>query len=247
VEEKQMTKTRRAILLLIIANACTLTALLFVSLHHISSTSPFDKSGSMPSVRAANYRYTFNPRYDEQTSLYKVYRPQGTRIVMLGDSITHGVDWNELLSRTDVANRGIPGDVTEGFKNRLPDVYKLAPEMCMIMGGINDIVRGIPVSDVSANIEKIVGDLQSHNITPVIQSTLFVSRQFPNWEEVNGRVHRLNGMLKGYAHARNVTFLDINRKLSSNGALETSFTYDGIHLRGNGYEKWRDLLLPKLQ
>jgi hypothetical protein len=31
---------------------------------------------------------------------------------MLGNSLTAGVDWNELLDRPDIANRGIGGDIT---------------------------------------------------------------------------------------------------------------------------------------
>lgn len=35
--------------------------------------------------------------------------------MLLLDSITEGVNRNELLNRTDIANRGISGDVTEVF------------------------------------------------------------------------------------------------------------------------------------
>ncbi len=37
------------------------------------------------------------------------------KIAMLGDSITNGCAWNELLKRTDVINRGIGGDTTTGM------------------------------------------------------------------------------------------------------------------------------------
>ena len=68
-------------------------------------------------------------------NLFKIYNPVKINIVMLGNSITWGVNWNELLSRTDVANRGIPCEKTEDFLYRLDDIYKLKPKICFIMGG----------------------------------------------------------------------------------------------------------------
>jgi lysophospholipase L1-like esterase len=77
-------------------------------------------------------------------------------IVMLGDSITAGVEWNELLGIPNIANRGIGSDTTEGFYNRLENIYKIKPKICFIMGGINDIGYGIPVETILQNIEMIM-------------------------------------------------------------------------------------------
>jgi lysophospholipase L1-like esterase len=166
---------------------------------------------------------------------------------MLGDSITYRVDWNELLSRTDIANRGIDGDITEGFINRLSDIYEIHPAKCFIMGGINDILKDIPVSEMFANITEIAEELQRNDITPIIQSTLFVSTKQRDWKQMNEKVNELNKLLEDYAQERKVDFVDLNSELSKDGALNQVYTYDGVHLLGNGYEKWRDLILPKIQ
>ena len=51
-------------------------------------------------------------------------------------------------------------------------------------------------------------------------------------------------MLKNYANENKIDFVDINELLSIEGSLREEFTYDGVHLLGPGYAKWRDKILP---
>ena len=156
---------------------------------------------------------------------------------MLGDSITAYVDWDELLGRTDIAGRGIGGDTTAGFLNRLHYVFKLNPRICFIMGGINDISRGIPVDEIFENYKNIITNLKNHNIIPIIQSTLYTSN--PIW---NREVEKLDELLKRYAEDNNVDYIDLNGFLSEERALKEEYTYDGVHLLGNAYEVWRQAI-----
>ncbi|MCH8325319.1 MAG: GDSL family lipase, partial [Bacteroidetes bacterium] len=117
--------------------------------------------------------YLKNSSYLIQTELYNVYRMRRAKIVMLGNSITQGVNWNELINRKDVIERGISGDLTSGFLHRLQYIYNLKPRICFIMGGINDIFYGRQVNEVFKNITKIIDSLKSHKIKIVLQSTLF--------------------------------------------------------------------------
>lgn len=246
-KEGQMINTKRAIFLLITTSILAVIALALISFHYNVPINLLNRLGlSIPAYSDSQYTHTDNLEYDERKSPSKAYKPQKIKIVMLGNSITYEGDWNKLLSRADVANRGISGDITEGFLSRLSDIYELKPEICMIMGGINDI-GGIPVSDIYANYTKILENLKDHNISPIIQSTLFVSTKLYHWKEINKKVKELNRMLKDYAKANGIVFIDVNKALSTNGALDPSYTYDGVHLSGNAYEKWRDLILPKLQ
>jgi lysophospholipase L1-like esterase len=60
------------------------------------------------------------------------------------------------------------------------------------------------------------------------------------------RVDELNALLKEYANANGISFVDINKELSLNGALNPSHTYDGVHLLGSGYQKWKVMILKEL-
>ena len=82
---------------------------------------------------SSNYNYEKQPSYIRQVDLYTSYHKEGT-IVMLGNSITFGVNWNELLNRTDIANRGISGDITLGMSNRLEFVLNSNPKICLKWG-----------------------------------------------------------------------------------------------------------------
>lgn len=186
-----------------------------------------------------------NERYDYLRSMFDVYHPKEAKVVVLGDSISERADWNELLSRTDIVNRSISTDTTEGFLDRLPDVYALKPDYCLIMGGINDILAGTPTEEIMNNFIRIVEILREHKITPVFQSTLYVSTEVLQWEENNRQVDELNARLKEYAATNKIEFIDINEGLSENGALNPIYSYDGVHLVAAGYAKWRELLSAK--
>ena len=56
----------------------------------------------------------------------------------------------------DVATRGIPSDILEGFDARINTVIKLKPKIVFVMGGLNDIYAWIPARrNLYANISTI--------------------------------------------------------------------------------------------
>ncbi len=208
--------------------------------------------------------YLKNPLYERQIEMYEVYKTKQADIVMLGNSLTHGANWDELLGRQNVVGRGIVSDVTEGFLARLRYVYKLKPKVCLIQGGLNDIYNWTPVEKIYSNYIRIINDLRVRGIQPVIQSTLYagknwgsdyLARNNPNLkpEEVNAernsQVKLLNKMLTDYARRNNIVFVDLNKKMSKNDFLRTDITYDGAHLNAKGYKIWAseiDKVLEKL-
>jgi lysophospholipase L1-like esterase len=169
------------------------------------------------------------------------------KIVMLGDSITEGMNWNEFLGRNDISNQGIGEDTTEGFLNRLEFVYQVNPELCFIMGGVNDLGKNVPVNVVVDNIEKIVRALDEHGIKAIIQSTLFVSKKWVFWKKRNKDIMELNQRLKKYCIENNVLYVDINQFVSKDGILKEEYTIDGVHLQKSGYEKWKELIVRIIQ
>ena len=78
------------------------------------------------------YSYTENPKYKPKSENFMLFNKQAD-IVMLGNSITAGIDWNEILDRKDIVNRGINGDITEGMLNRMNSVLKVKPKVCFFL------------------------------------------------------------------------------------------------------------------
>ncbi len=182
--------------------------------------------------------YLQNPNYQIKTALYELYKTEQADIVMLGNSLTQWVDWNELLGKKNIANRGIANDITGGYLHRLEYVYKLKPKLCFIEGGINDIYANVPVDVVYENYKKIVEELRSHSITPIIQSTLFVSPKWHDAVEKNKEVASLNSLLEEFAKKNNIEFSNLNARMSSNNMLRDELTHDGVHLTAAGYKIW---------
>lgn len=192
-------------------------------------------------------KYKSNPVYAIQTAMYDIYQTKQANIVMLGNSLTHGAAWNELLGRTDVVERGIPSDILQGYAARMNYVYKLHPKIVFIMGGLNDIYSWIPVEETFSTYVKIIEGLRVRNIIPVIQSTTyaakFYGKEFGLTAESNfGRnreVDKLNKLLADYAKRNNIDWINFIPHIATpDGYLRTELTIDGIHFRAAAYKIW---------
>src|SRR5438552_1697650 len=82
---------------------------------------------------------------DDDAKLLKAV-PGDKRIVFLGDSITDGWRLNEYFPNRDFVNRGISGQITAEMLDRMKaDVIDLKPAAMLVLGGTNDIARGVPL------------------------------------------------------------------------------------------------------
>ena len=198
--------------------------------------------GRIYSQTSVDTLYKQNRNYSIQTDLYTIYKTEKADVVMLGNSITFGVNWNELMGRTQIVNRGIGSDNTFGFLQRMEHIYKLHPQLCCIMGGINDIYQDSPVEKIFENYKKIIEGLQAHKIVPVIQSTIFVSTKWRRYADKNLEVAKLDSMLADYAQSKGIEFVNLNAVMSRDHLLLEELTTDGVHLNAKGYALWRDEL-----
>ncbi len=197
---------------------------------------------SLRRSRVENGGYKENPEYYRCEKLFEAYPEAKKKIVMLGDSLTALCDWNEMLSRCDVANRGICSDTSDGVFHRLDDVIRLKPDDCFLMIGINDLKSGIPPERVYENIVKIVNLLNEKGIRVVVQTCLPVSSRWKNHEMLNLRVSGLNKLLEAFCDENGMPLLNLTPFFMQDNRLNESLTYDGIHLKGEGYQLWAEQL-----
>ena len=223
---------------------------IFILLSFLISAYPIEAVHEVDSLRFMN-----NLNYKIQLGYYDVYKTKQADIVMLGNSLTQGASWNELLDRPNVVGRGIPSDIIEGFLYRMEYVYKLKPKICFVMGGVNDVYSWIPVEIIFQNYVKVVNGLKEKNIRVVIQSTLHTGPDWGKaWIEANnpelnvreynaGRnkeISKLNQMLFNFAKQNKIDFIDLNMEMSSLNFLKSNLTWDGTHLNGKGYKIWSE-------
>ncbi len=206
--------------------------------------------------------YLNNPLYRRYIELFRMSKIKRADIVMLGDSRTDGAEWNDLLGNKSVVKRSIPGDILDGYLARMEYVYNLHPKICFVQGGVNDIFNWTPVEQIFKKYVKIIEGLRRHGIIPVIQSTVYVS---PIWgkewlaqhrpylkprdvnKDRNREIKRLNKLLKEYASKHRIKFIDLNKKMSSNGFLKSSLTWDGVHYKSIAYKIWAKEVLKTLE
>jgi lysophospholipase L1-like esterase len=199
---------------------------------------------SMTIISSHYHKYTGynNKNYTQHLALYKIYNTKKSDIVMLGDSITEGADWGKLSPGKDIFNMGIGGDTTEGILNRIDYVNALKPKRCFVMMGINDITNGLDLNIVKSNYVKILINLKSHDITPIVQSTLYMGAGKLSTQKVNSEVTDLNKFIKKYCEENNIKYLDVNKYLAPNGFLEKRYSPGVRHLNANAYKVWHNII-----
>ncbi len=174
--------------------------------------------------------------YETRTAQYA--QDSGRReVVMLGDSLTEGNDWQAAFPNVQVANRGIDGDSTQGMLKRLDTVLDLKPKKVFVMAGINDLSwYRRPVREIFQRYTKMIDALGQGGATVYVQSTLKVGPVFPR--QTNAAVADLNDQLRAYCDQGHCRYIDLNPVLAPKGTLGQDYTYDQLHLNAAGYEKW---------
>lgn len=201
---------------------------------------------------AANIDSSYNNWYYQQRmDLYEKLEGKKHDIVFLGNSITERGEWDELIPRKMVANRGIGGDNTFGVLARLDNVIELSPKKLFILIGINDLGRGLPVDIVADNYEKITRKLKQElpKTSIYVQSVLPLNETVLKYDYLKGKeqaIMKLNSKIKQLAKNEKLTYIDLHELFADNeGQLKGKWTPDGIHLLPVAYSHWVEFLKQK--
>lgn len=190
--------------------------------------------------------------YMQRSSLFNKLSITSKDIVFIGNSITNGAEWNELFPQKRVKNRGISGDTSEGVFDRLDAVVKGKPAKIFILIGVNDISREIKVETIVLNMKQIVEKIQkeSPKTKIYIQSILPVN---PDFEMFKGHmkpdlIKEINQFYQNIAQEYKVNYIDLYSHFLEDGTdkMNKKYTNDGLHLLGEGYLLWREIVKPYL-
>jgi len=159
-------------------------------------------------------------------------------IVFLGDSLTANGNWEDLTGINNTKKSGFPGFTSSHLVWLLHEnVIKYDPDTCYLMAGVNDIAVGISQKRTQENFSNIIDSLISHDIFPVIQSTIYTAD-----ENNNILIDSLNQYLSILAKSKGIKFLNVNSVISKNKKIISGYSTDGVHLNEKGYKKWSDYL-----
>lgn len=191
--------------------------------------------------------------YARRATLFDLLPVYSSDIIMLGNSLTDGAEWNELFDNCHVKNRGIVGDIIPGFFERLEPILKGQPRKIFIMGGVNDISHGVSADSIVSAMTQVVTTIQARcpKTEIYVQSMLPFNNDVRLWKLLKGRepvVVDGNKGLESMCQRLGVTFINLYPLfVGENGKMKPEYTNDGLHLMGGAYLIWRDALLPYIR
>ena len=188
--------------------------------------------------------------YHQRASLFELLPVDSTTIVFLGNSLTNGAEWHELLGMPNIVNRGISGDVVDGVDERLAPVLAGHPAKIFFLSGVNDVSHDLPADSIVESIVALVDRIrtESPETKIYVQSLLPINNSYGRYKAIFGKeqvIRDINAALPEKLRERNVTWIDLYPYFADeNGNLRDDLTNDGLHLLGPGYLIWRDIVRP---
>jgi lysophospholipase L1-like esterase len=226
--------------LLIAANILLLTLLVAVCVHEGYLQRAYKRLFVPP---PPPYTYLDNPHYHEELDFARMYTAHPS-IVMYGNSMVQKIQWQELLNRCDVSNRGVNVDLTTGILARVQEATRLHPKIVFIEGGINDVDARIDPATIVKNLTTTAKQIEAAGIRPVLMHITKVTSQYPGYVDVNTRISEVNKLISQQATEHNWDLVNLNPAIAANGALDSAYARaDGCHLRSNAYLVWKEQIL----
>jgi len=168
------------------------------------------------------------------------------RVVFFGDSITDFWQLEQFFPGKPYVNRGISGQITGQMLGRMQaDVIALQPAAMVLLGGTNDLARGVELPAIEGNIQMICDLAEAHGIHPILAALLPVSDYHEAVDPRNKRttdrppsdILELNAWMKSFAQTRGYVYLDYHQALvDSQGMLREDMADDGLHPNVEGYK-----------
>lgn len=192
----------------------------------------------------------FTTFYGQRATLFDMLPMDSQTIVMLGNSITNGCEWAELLGNANVVNRGISGDTVEGIQARLGSIIKAAPAKIFLMIGVNDVSHDLSADSIATSIGELVHRIRTESPATklYLQSLLPVNQSFERFRKLDGKeqvIRDINAKLPAIAEREGATFINLYPLLADErGNLGSEYTNDGLHLLAPAYLVWRDAIMP---
>lgn len=194
-----------------------------------------------------------DPYYARRATLFDELPIGKKDIVMLGNSLTDGCEFNELMGNRHIKNRGIVGDIIQGLIDRIGPIIKGQPKKLFIMSGVNDISHDVSADSIARAMEKLIVMVKqgSPRTKIYLQSLLPFNNDVREWKLLKGRDHvvvEANALLEQVARRQGVTWINLYPLfVDDQGRLRADLTNDGLHLMSKGYLIWRDAIKPYIK
>lgn len=154
-------------------------------------------------------------------------------IVMFGDShMAHG-KWNSTIRSKTVLRYGWPSYTSEDLVKKVNDIFFYKPKFVFILCGGNDIFyEDYNLYATLSNQKEIAAKLRRQNIEPVFLELIYQRGA----ARFNLSIDSINTNLRAYCISSQIEIIQMNPIMYDSVGLKETFTTDGLHLNGYGYE-----------
>ena len=168
-------------------------------------------------------------------------------IVFLGNSITQGGNnWNQRFNHSNIKNRGIGGDVTDGVLARLDEIIFFKPKAVFLLIGINDLWNvgpNIPeIEYIGNNIIEIAKRIKQKSS----KTKVYVQTILPIEKKIfKEPIKSVNSIIKNNQDTNVFEIIDLYSVfVDEQGRIKSDLSTDGVHLNEAGYQVWVDYIKP---
>lgn len=195
--------------------------------------------GPPAAAGVSNYETQLKGKY----SAFNDLRVDSGDIVFIGNSLVEGFRVNEYFPGKNIKNRGVGGSETLHLIEKLPDIVRNKPRKLFIEIGVNDIVTGRAAETILENLKQIISIARKESpLTKIyVHSLLPSTHEYAIYNDV---IRKYNSQLEPYCASNGIDYIDLYDLFENEGRLNKKFTYDGIHLNGDGYRVWQKVLQP---
>lgn len=159
-------------------------------------------------------------------------------IVFLGTSLTEAFPLYELFpGNLPIKNRGIGGNNSSQITANVYNYAIKQPSKIIIEMGINDLNKHVPIASIIDNYKNTITIIKtvSPGTKVYCQSILPTCYEY-QWLMPN--IISANQQIASLCKGRKIQYIDSFNAFLKNGSMDSSFTYDGLHLTWDGYRTW---------
>ena len=167
-------------------------------------------------------------------------------IIFIGDSIIEYYPLQELLGTTKtIVNRGIRGYQTGLLRENLDaHLYGDAVDQFVLLIGINDIGKDVPMNEALNNLESVIQTIsRDYPLSQIKLVSILPVHQGEEYKQTvyirtNEKIMAWNQAYQDLASAyMQVEFVPVfENLLDQEGQLKADYTTDGLHLSVAGYQ-----------
>jgi len=145
-----------------------------------------------------------------------------------------------------VLNRGVNGERSDEIAARFDrDVMAHAPDVVVILAGVNDVYQGRPAADVTRQLDRMFARARAAGLAVVAATIVPYNTATP---DQNARMHAVNAWIRERsASDAGVWFADTRRAAAHSHDLDKlSGSPDELHPDIDGYRRMAEALLPAI-